>query len=56
MVSLFAHRNYYFILSILATRLGLIAGKLIGKGVEVLGGLILIGIGLRILFSHIYLS
>ncbi|MBC8375882.1 MAG: manganese efflux pump [FCB group bacterium] len=45
-----------FILSIIATRLGLVAGRMIGKGVEVFGGLILIGIGLRILFTHIYLS
>ncbi len=44
------------ILSIGATRLGLVAGKLLGKGVEAFGGLILIGIGLRILFTHIYLS
>ncbi len=42
-----------FILSILATRIGLVAGKLIGKGVEVFGGLILIGIGLRILMTHL---
>ncbi|MBT7580297.1 MAG: manganese efflux pump [Candidatus Marinimicrobia bacterium] len=43
-----------FVLSILATQLGKVAGKLIGKGVEVFGGLILLGIGLRILYTHIY--
>ncbi|MBL7024354.1 MAG: manganese efflux pump [Candidatus Marinimicrobia bacterium] len=42
-----------FTLSIIAARIGRVAGSLMGKGVEVFGGLILIGIGIRILFSHI---
>ncbi|MCF7808946.1 MAG: manganese efflux pump MntP family protein [Candidatus Marinimicrobia bacterium] len=41
------------ILSIAATQIGKVAGRFLGKQVEVLGGLILIGIGLRILITHL---
>ncbi len=40
-------------LSVLATQIGKAAGRFLGKKVEILGGLILIGIGLRILISHL---
>ena len=42
------------ILSILAVRVGRLAGRFTGKRVELAGGLILIAIGLRILVSHLY--
>lgn len=42
-----------FIMSILAVRIGTLAGQMIGKRVEIVGGLILIGIGTRILISHL---
>lgn len=42
-----------FFMSLLATRLGRAAGARAGKRVEILGGLILMGIGTRILLSHI---
>lgn len=41
------------IMSALAARFGRFAGKMFGKRVEMLGGVILIGIGLRILISHL---
>lgn len=41
------------IMSILAMKLGSRVSKLAGHKVEILGGLILIGIGLRILLAHI---
>ena len=41
-----------FVLAILAIRLGRVAGEYLGSRVEVLGGLILLGIGVRILYSH----
>ncbi len=40
-------------LSVLATQVGKAAGRFLGKKVEILGGLILIGIGLRILITHL---
>lgn len=43
-------------LSVLAIRLGRSAGAMLGQKVEILGGLILIGIGLRILISHLWIS
>ena len=41
------------ILSVLGLRVGNGVGKRYGKPVEVLGGLVLIGIGVRILMSHL---
>ncbi len=41
------------ILSVLGLRMGNGVGKRYGKPVEVLGGLVLIGIGVRILMSHL---
>jgi len=41
------------ILSVLSTRIGKTAGRWLGQRVEILGGLILFGIGFKILFSHI---
>ena len=41
-----------FLMSIVAMRIGIIAGHMIGKRVKALGGLILIGISVKILFSH----
>jgi len=41
-------------LSALSTRLGGVAGRWLGQRVEILGGFILLGIGLRILFTHLY--
>jgi len=41
------------LLSVLSTRIGKTAGHWLGNRVEMLGGLILIGIGLRILISHL---
>ena len=38
---------------VIATRVGKVAGQLLGKRVEIIGGLILIAIGVRILISHI---
>ncbi len=40
-------------LSVLGLRIGTRLGKTFGKGMEVLGGLVLIGIGLRILIVHL---
>jgi len=42
-----------FLMSILAVRIGAFTGQMFGKRVEILGGLILLGIGMRILFSHL---
>jgi manganese efflux pump family protein len=42
-----------FLISILGFVLGRKAGKVLGKRAELLGGLILVAIGLRILLSHI---
>ena len=42
-----------FALSVLAIRLGKVAGERLGKRVEILGGVILVGIGLRILVTHL---
>lgn len=42
------------ILSLIGLRIGRIVGKKFGKPIEILGGLVLIGIGLRILFIHLY--
>ena len=42
-----------FIMTVVGARLGPIVGKAVGKRAELLGGLILIGIGLRILFEHL---
>ncbi len=40
-------------LSLLGLRMGHTVGKRIGKPVEILGGLVLIGIGVRIVLSHL---
>jgi len=42
------------VLSLIGLRIGRIVGKKFGKPVEIIGGLVLIGIGLRILFLHFY--
>jgi putative Mn2+ efflux pump MntP len=42
-----------FLVSIIGALLGRKAGKIIGKRAETIGGLILIGIGLRILLTHL---
>ncbi len=41
------------LLSLVGLRLGNTLGKRMGKPVEIIGGLVLIGIGLRILISHL---
>ena len=41
-------------LSMIGMRAGNLLGKKFGKRMEILGGLILIGIGLRILVTHLY--
>ncbi|MFH1184772.1 MAG: manganese efflux pump MntP family protein [Chloroflexota bacterium] len=43
------------VLSLVGLRLGLTAGRRLGRPVELLGGLVLIGIGLRILLQHVML-
>ena len=40
------------ILSLVGLRIGRLVGKRFGKPIEVIGGLVLVGIGLRILLSH----
>lgn len=40
-------------LSLVGLRVGILFGKRFGKPVEVLGGLVLIGIGVRIVMSHL---
>jgi putative Mn2+ efflux pump MntP len=42
-----------FIISIIGFLIGRKAGKLIGKQAEIAGGIVLIGIGLRVLLTHI---
>lgn len=42
-----------FIITIIGFLLGEMAGKLIGKRAELVGGIVLIAIGLRILISHL---
>jgi putative Mn2+ efflux pump MntP len=42
-----------FLLTLAGTRLGPLAGKLVSKGAEFLGGLILILIGIKILAEHL---
>ncbi|PWJ25973.1 putative Mn2+ efflux pump MntP [Branchiibius hedensis] len=41
-----------FVISLIGVRLGRSVGSWLGKPAEILGGLILIGIGLRIVLSH----
>ena len=43
-----------FILSLLGFYAGCFLGKLIGKGVEILGGIILIFMGVKILIKHLF--
>lgn len=43
-----------FVMTIVGARLGPLAGKAVGKRAELLGGLILIGIGLRVLYDHLH--
>jgi len=45
-----------FIMTALGMVFGKKLGKIFGKRVEVVGGIILIGIGFKILFDHIYLQ
>jgi putative Mn2+ efflux pump MntP len=42
-----------FILSALSTQIGRLVGPWLGQKVEILGGFILMGIGLRILVTHL---
>ncbi len=44
-----------FAFSLLGLQLGKYFGKKIGKSVEVFGGIVLVGIGLKILIEHLYL-
>lgn len=41
-----------FVISLVGVRLGRSVGSWLGRPAEILGGLILIGIGLRIVLSH----
>jgi putative Mn2+ efflux pump MntP len=43
------------VLSLVGLRLGMTAGRRLGRPVELLGGLVLVGIGLRILVQHVML-
>ena len=43
-----------FIVSLIGLQLGKYFGKRIGKSVEVFGGIVLLGIGLKILIEHLY--
>jgi len=43
-----------FLASILGLQLGKYFGKRIGKSVEIFGGIVLIGIGVKILIEHLY--
>ncbi|MEA2104541.1 MAG: manganese efflux pump MntP family protein [Candidatus Cloacimonadota bacterium] len=43
-----------FIASIIGLQLGKYFGKRIGKSVEIFGGIVLIGIGMKILIEHLY--
>jgi putative Mn2+ efflux pump MntP len=40
------------LLSLVGLRIGRLVGRRFGKPIEVIGGLVLVGIGLRILLSH----
>jgi putative Mn2+ efflux pump MntP len=42
-----------FVMTIIGARLGPVIGRAVGKRAELLGGLILIGIGVRILVEHL---
>jgi len=42
-----------FILSIVGVKVAPVLGKIVGKGAELAGGIILIGIGIKILFDHL---
>ena len=42
------------VLSLIGLHIGRIVGKKFGKPVEIIGGLVLIGIGVRILFLHFF--
>jgi putative Mn2+ efflux pump MntP len=42
-----------FVLTIAGAKLGPVAGRLAGRRAELLGGLILIGIGVKILVEHL---
>jgi putative Mn2+ efflux pump MntP len=42
------------VLSLIGLRVGRILGRKFGKPVEIIGGLVLIGIGVRILFLHFF--
>lgn len=42
-----------FILSLISVYLGCVFGKIIRKGTEIIGGLILISVGIKILLEHI---
>jgi len=43
-----------FIMTIVGARLGPVVGRAVGKRAELLGGLILVGIGLRVLYDHLH--
>ncbi len=45
-----------FCLSLFGLFLGKCFGKIFGKRIDVLGGIILIGIGIKILYEHLYLQ
>lgn len=53
-VAVFTIGTVTFIASMLGILFGKRSGLLLGKKMEILGGLILIGIGLKILLGHIY--
>lgn len=42
-----------FILTVAADNLGRLLGKLIGRGAEIAGGIILVAIGFKVLFEHL---
>ena len=42
-----------FVLTVVGARLGPVVGRLVGKRAELVGGLILIGIGVKILLEHL---
>ena len=42
------------VLSLIGLRIGRVVGRKFGKPVEIVGGLVLIGIGARILFLHFF--
>jgi manganese efflux pump family protein len=43
-----------FVMSTAGVHIGTVAGALIGKRAEVAGGLVLIGIGTKILIEHLF--